>query len=723
MQATIVMNGRNPAEVLKQIWGYDDFLPLQQQAIECSLAGRDALVVLPTGGGKSLCFQIPALIRDGLTVVVSPLISLMKDQVDALRGYGIAAAALNSSHSSGYQEQTMKQARSGELKLLYLAPERLLSPTTMDFFRQHPPAAFAIDEAHCISAWGHDFRPEYRELKLLKQRFASVPVHAFTATATPDVRADIALQLGLHEPEILVGDFHRRNLVYRVQRRESGWNQICGVIDRFRNQSGIVYAISRAKVEQISDHLNRLGYKTLPYHAGMTEQQRTRNQEALVHDEVEAIVATVAFGMGIDKSNVRYVIHAEMPKSIEGYQQESGRAGRDGLEAECWLLYSAADRMTWQRIIDNSAADVRQRALQSLHAVDQFCNSVTCRHKFLVEYFGQDFNRECSACDICLGQVTSAVDPLKIGQMILSCVYRCNERFGAAHVAKVLKGSLGQRLVELGHDKLSTHGLMKEFPLPQIRDWIDQLLGQKFVARTGEFHVLTITELGWKLLRGQTIPTLLQTVVQESGVTSTRMFDSWEGVDRGLFEQLRIVRRELADTACVSADIVFSDATLRDMARRRPTSLGTLLAVHGVGQKKSTDYGQRLVEVIHQYCSEQGLDVDVEIPVLSRAPRDNAAPGANARVAFDYFDQRMSVESVAEKMIRAHSTVYGYLEQYIADRKITDCTRWVEAETAQAIRIAAAHNDTGRMRPIFEALHNQVSYENIRIVLACEKNR
>jgi len=725
MPGPVAMSGNTPADVLKQTWGYDEFLPLQQEAIGCSLNGRDALVVLPTGGGKSICFQLPALMRDGVTVVVSPLISLMKDQVDALRGFGIAAGSLNSSLSASQQEETLRQARTGELKLLYLAPERLLSPSTMDFLQRNLPAAFAIDEAHCISAWGHDFRPEYRELKTLKERFAGIPVHAFTATATPEVRSDIALQLGLHDPEILVGDFHRRNLVYRVQRRESGWNQICSVIDRFRNQSGIIYAISRAKVEQISGHLNRLGYKTRPYHAGMTEQQRTRNQEALVHDEIEAIVATVAFGMGIDKSNVRYVIHAEMPKSIEGYQQESGRAGRDGLEAECWLLYSAGDRMTWQRIIENSAADVRDRALQSLRSVDQFCNAVTCRHKYLVEYFGQDFDRECSACDICLGQVTSAVDPLKAGQMILSCVFRCGERFGAVHVAKVLKGSMETRLVELGHDRLSTWGLMKETPLPQIRDWIDQLLGQEFLVRTGEYQVLSITESGWKLLRGETTPTLLQTVVQGSGTTSTKIFDSWEGVERGLFEKLREVRRELADAATVPAFIIFSDATLRDLARRRPVSTEHLRSIHGIGQRKSADYGERIMAEISSWCSAESVSVNVEPPRPERPVTWDSGPkvaSAGALASFPLFDAGLSVEAVAEKLQRAPSTVYGYLEQYIADRKITDPGRWVDGETTTAIRIAATHNDTGRLRPIFEALHNQVTYENIRIVVACLKN-
>ncbi|HMO92400.1 MAG TPA: ATP-dependent DNA helicase RecQ [Pirellulaceae bacterium] len=403
-------------KVLKQFWGYDSFLPLQAQAIEASLAGRDALIVLPTGGGKSVCYQVPALVRGAMTLVVSPLISLMKDQVDALRGIGITAAALNSSQSASQQEQTLAEWSAGKLRLLYVAPERLLTDRMIEQLHRNPPLQIAIDEAHCISSWGHDFRPEYRGLAKFREWFPDIPVAALTATATPDVRQDIAVQLQLRSPEILIGSFHRPNLIYHVQRRESGFNQICSVMDGYRNQSGIIYAISRAKVEQISNTLNQLGYRTLPYHAGLTELERIQNQEAFEHDEIEAIVATVAFGMGIDKSNVRYVIHFEMPRSIENYQQESGRAGRDRLTSECWLFYGTQDTLTWERVIQDSPEEVRQQAKQSLRIVQRYCHGMTCRHQFLVEYFDQTFEQMCQACDVCLGKSERTDGPLVVGQ-------------------------------------------------------------------------------------------------------------------------------------------------------------------------------------------------------------------------------------------------------------------------------------------------------------------
>ncbi len=715
-----------PLQALKRYWGYENFLPLQQQAIDAALEGRDAMVVMPTGGGKSLCYQIPAVVRNGLTVVVSPLISLMKDQVDALRENGIAAAALNSSLSTATQNSVMADLRNGNLRLLYVAPERLMLPGLAEFLQQHPPLSVAIDEAHCISSWGHDFRPEYRTLHTIREKLPCVPVHAFTATATPQVRCDVISQLRLNNPEVLVGNCHRPNLVYHIQRRESGLNQICSVIDRYRNEAGIIYAISRAKVESISDTLNRLGYKTLPYHAGLSDQQRSHSQNALVHDEIEAIVATVAFGMGIDKSNVRYVIHAEMPKSIEAYQQESGRAGRDGLESECWLLHSPGDFMTWQRIIENSPPEHRERSLQTLGQVNSFCTAISCRHKFLVEHFGQAFTAECRACDICLGQVESVADPLVTAQKIMSCVYRCNERFGAAHIVKVLTGSSEAKIVQMGHDRLSTWGLMKDVPRRQISDWIEQLLSQNFLAKTGEYPVLGITPSGWEVLRGERTPSLLKTVQEQAIVTSTRILDSWEGVDRNLFEHLRQLRSELAAAQQVPAFVIFSDATIRDLARRRPVDNDHLLAVHGVGQRKAADYGQRILDAVRSWCEANQLDTNV-IP-----PRDEsrsahtegpALPSAGARESFLLFDQGLDVPAVCEHLQRATSTVYKYLEQYIRTKKITDPTRWLDAATVEQVEIAAAHNDTGRLKPVYDALNGSIPYESIRIVMCCLENR
>ncbi len=713
-------------DVLKKYWGYDEFLPLQAEAIRSGLDGGDSLVVLPTGGGKSLCYQLPAIVRQGLTVVVSPLISLMKDQVDSLNQIGINAAALNSSIAAALQQEIFDDIKHNQLDLLYLAPERLMTETTLQRLGENPPASIAIDEAHCISSWGHDFRPEYRQLKSLRETFPDTVLQAYTATATPQVRDDIVQQLGMNKPKILVGSFHRPNLVYHVRRRQSGLNQISDIIERHRDAAGIVYAISRSRVEQISRTLNQLGYRTLPYHAGLTDDQRAANQDAFIHDEVQAIIATIAFGMGIDKSNVRYVIHAELPKSLESYQQETGRAGRDGLEAECWLFYSGGDAQVWRKIIDNSPDPSQQQARKSLNLMQQFCSSTTCRHASLVEHFGQRLSQQCDACDVCLGKLNAVNDPMELGQKILCCIYRCNENFGANHIMKVLAGSRDKQVLKFGHDKLSTWGLLKDESRGQIQDWIEQLVNQQFINRVGEYLILKISPAGWELIRGGRAPELLRAPQPRSQVTPTRMFDSWEGVDRQLFESLRQLRHELATAASVPAYVVFSDATLRDLARRRPTTETTLLEVHGIGVKKSLDYGECVISMIVEHCAQEGVSSNVPAPkALKRIkPSTPDQASAGAKESFELFKLGKSVEEVTEQLERAPSTVWGYLEDYIRVHKITDPTPWLANDVdVGAIEIAASYNDTGRLRPLHEALHGRVSYEIIRIVVACHENR
>ena len=587
-------------DVLKTHWGYDGFLPLQQEAMRCVLDDRDSVVVLPTGGGKSLCFQAPAVVRPGVGLVVSPLISLMKDQVDGLKAAGVAAACLNSSMDPAERQEVYEDLRAGELDLLYVAPERLVQSNMLDTLAESDVSLVAVDEAHCISQWGHDFRPEYRQLKMLKETLPGTAIHAYTATATQQVRDDIVEDLGLDEPEMLVGSFDRPNLSYKVMVREGAADQISAIMDRHPGESGIIYCISRRDVEKTSEQLNQRGYHTRPYHAGMDDRQRKANQEAFIAERVETIVATVAFGMGIDKSNVRYVVHAAMPKSLEGYQQETGRAGRDGLEAECCLLYTGGDYGRWRAILEGSDSEPTEGAWRSLQAMQEFAGSVVCRHSSLVEYFGQSLDGDnCGACDVCLGELDQVDDALEIGQKILSSVVRQDQRFGADYTVKVLRGSSDQRILDNRHDDLSTYGLLADSDARAVRGWVEQLVAQGFLAKTGEYNVLMVTESGRSLLRGDVTPRLLKPAARAAKARKSRAHDdSWEGVDRALFERLRELRRQLADEKSVPAYVVFGDASLRDMARKKPGTPEEFLDVHGVGQKKAADYGELFLAAI-----------------------------------------------------------------------------------------------------------------------------
>ena len=712
--------------VLQRYWGYASFLPLQAEAMECVLRGRDSVVVLPTGGGKSLCFQAPAMCLPGLALVVSPLIALMKDQVDSLRHCGVPAAFANSTLSNAERRQLAEEVRAGRLRLLYLAPERLLAEGTLAFLQTANVSLVAIDEAHCISSWGHDFRPEYRELRVLKEVFPRAGIHAYTATASEQVRRDIAEQLRLADPQFVVGSFDRPNLVYKVQRRSDRLRQIRDVLQRHAGESGIIYCIARKDVDQTAAALKELGYRALPYHAGLSDDDRRRNQEAFLEDRADTIVATVAFGMGIDKSNVRYVIHAGMPKSLEQYQQESGRAGRDGLEAECWLFFSGQDYVVWKNIIEESEPAAREGALCSLSAMMDFCHSVRCRHRAIVEHFGQKLEADsCGACDVCLDELDLVDDPLVVGQKILSCVLRLQQRFGADYTAKVLHGSQEQRIVQQQHDRLSTWGLLSGENLRTIRDWIEQLVSQGFLGKSGEYHVLQVSPQGRRLLKGETVPRLLRPA-SETKAKGAVAIDSWEGVDRGLFDELRRLRHEKAAEQDVPAYVVFSDATLRDLARRRPSTLEGFRQAKGVGEKKSADFGAAFVARIADYCRAQQLPMDVPppaVPAATEPQRGGAGLSAPAVKAFPFFREGLSVEEVAGRVGRAKSTVFGYLAEFIQHDRIRDPSPWVATATAERIEGAAAQVGTERLKPIFELLQGEIPYEQIRIVVMCRKNR
>ena len=596
-------------DLLKKYFGFDSFRPLQEEIITTSLAGRDVVALLPTGGGKSLCYQLPALARDGLTIVVSPLIALMKDQVDALEAIGYPAAAIHGGMSQEERSQVRDRLAAGELRLLFTAPERLVNTGLLDVLAQVGVKRFAVDEAHCISQWGHDFRPEYRQLALLRDRFPSASIHAFTATATPQVRSDIARQLNLRDPVQLVGTFDRPNLVYRVVPRTDRIAQTLAILGRHRGEASIVYCISRKETEKLAARLAAEGLLARPYHAGLDAKERNKTQEAFTRETIDVVVATVAFGMGIDRSDVRLVLHTSLPKSLEAYQQETGRAGRDSLAAECVLLYSSADVFSWESLVRKSAAESelepeeQERLIASqmehLLSMRRYAQAARCRHAALSEYFGQSYPAAaCGACDVCLGETDSLPDATVTAQKILSCVARVQERFGVRHVCEVLRGAKTDAVLRHRHDGLSTFGLLAAVDQRTAENLVHQLLDQELLARTaGDRPVVTLNERSWEVLRGTREVVLVEPRAGKAKASKADT-DDWQGVDRDLFEQLRRWRRRIAEARGKPAWTILDDKALRTIARERPDSPAALLRCKGIGEKRLADFGAELLNLV-----------------------------------------------------------------------------------------------------------------------------
>ncbi len=607
--AAVPVDDPRIADVLTRWWGFDRLRPLQAEAIKAALGGRDSLVVMPTGGGKSLCYQLPPLIADSTDVVVSPLVALMKDQVDALEALGYPAAAIHGGMSDEERRQVRDRLAAGDLRLLFAAPERLVNTGLLDLLARVGVRRFAIDEAHCISQWGHDFRPEYRQLALVRERFPAASVHAFTATATPRVRADIARQLALRDPEILVGTFDRPNLVYRVVPRTDRVAQVIQVLGRHRGEASIVYCISRKETERLAARLAEEGLLARPYHAGLDARERHATQEAFARETIDVVVATVAFGMGIDRSDVRLVLHTALPKSLEAYQQETGRAGRDGLAAECVLLYSSADVFSWESLVRKSAAESDLDAaeqesliaaqLEHLHAMRRYAQAARCRHAALSEYFGQAYApATCGACDVCLGETGSLPDATVTAQKIISCVARVGERFGVRHVCEVLRGAKTEGIQRHGHDRLSTFGLLAGHDQRAAENLVHQLLDQDLLGRTGgDRPVITLNERSWEVLRGRREVVLLEPRTSKTKTTKADT-DDWQGVDRDLFEQLRRWRRRVAEARGKPAWTIVDDKSLRAIARDKPDSLDALLRCHGIGAKRLADFGPAILDLV-----------------------------------------------------------------------------------------------------------------------------
>jgi len=590
--------------ILQQVFGFSQFRPLQQQVIDQVTAGGDAFVLMPTGGGKSLCYQIPALLRPGVGIVVSPLISLMKDQVDALRANGVRAACFNSSLNSGEARQVLEDLHQQKLDLLYVAPERLTNDDFCQRLQSLDIALFAIDEAHCISQWGHDFRPEYLQLGELHQRFNGVPVLALTATAEKQTRLDILQRLRLHRPLQVVASFDRANIRYTVVDKQRPFEQLRKFLIPRTDEAGIVYALSRKRVEEIAEKLQEIGIRAAAYHAGLTAETRCEVQEQFQRDDVQVVVATVAFGMGIDKPNVRFVVHYDMPKNVESYYQETGRAGRDGLPAEALLLFGYGDIAIVRGLIEKGSNPEQVRIeTQKLNAMSAFAEGTTCRRRALLGYFGETLAQDCGNCDICLDP-PQTYDATEDARKALSCVYRVGQRFGVGHVVEVLRGGRSERISKFGHEKLTTWGLGREQSNEYWSHLLKQLVHLGYLEQDmANYSVLKLTETARPLLRGEINLLLARARVKtEKKKKAPRRVVGLE-YDEQLFQVLRARRKQIADRDAVPPYVVFGDATLAEMAASLPTKAEDFLLINGVGQRKMQRYGAAFMEEIINYIS------------------------------------------------------------------------------------------------------------------------
>lgn len=600
----------NLYRVLERHFGYKNFRPLQEEIISEVLAGKDVFALMPTGGGKSLCFQIPSLLLPGVTIVISPLIALMKDQVDALIKNGVNAALLNSSLSSLQKEEIKKKLLNKQIPILYVAPERAVTPEFIEILKRVEVSLFAIDEAHCISQWGHDFRPEYRQLSTLRNQFPRVPIIALTATATEQVKQDIVSQLSIHNAVTYQASFNRPNLIYKVLNKQNGTDQIVEYLNKpeHRKESGIIYCQTRDTVDEITKELQKLGFRALAYHAGLSDEERVHNQEQFIKENVEIMVATIAFGMGIDKPNVRFVIHLDIPSSLERYYQETGRAGRDGLLSECLLLFSMADIFKVKHFI-NRKPDLTERrvAFDKLQLMINFGQSAVCRRVSLLNYFGENYEDEnCGACDNCLDP-KETFDATEVVQKILSCIARTNQRFGPSYISNVLLGQNEERIIQNKHDHLSTFGIISEYTDTQIKNLISQLIEQGIVDKSSDqYSILTLNQTSSSVLKGDKQVKLHAPPTKQSKKKVKKKTEI-SSFDKNLFEKLRVIRKSLADKENLPPYIIFSDASLQQMAHFYPTNSEQFSKISGVGEMKLKQYGEIFVSIIKDYCQMNNI--------------------------------------------------------------------------------------------------------------------
>jgi ATP-dependent DNA helicase RecQ len=711
---------QTPAQILKTVFGYDSFRSSQLEVIEDVLRKQDALAIMPTGSGKSICYQIPALLFTGLTVVVSPLISLMKDQVEQLAALGVPAVVLNSSLTREEYRENAEQVRSGKARMLYVAPETLMMEGTLALLGKVQLDCLTIDEAHCISEWGHDFRPEYRQLIQVRKRFPQAACLALTATATERVRDDIKSSLGIPADREYLVSFDRPNLFLEIVPKSDPLKQSIEVIEKFPKQSGIIYCFSRRQVDDLTAALAARGYSVLPYHAGLQDDTRRINQEAFARDDVQIIVATIAFGMGINKPNVRFVVHFDLPKNIESYYQEIGRAGRDGLPAHCRLLFSASEVAKIRYFINEKPPQEARIAAAHLQALLGYAETHTCRRKPLMAYFGEAYTAgDCGACDNCL-EPDKVLDDLTIpAQKFLSCVKRTGERFGAGHVIDVLLGSQNEKVMRLNHDQLSTYGIGKEHSKNK-QDWMRLarlLVQQGYLVQELEFQTLRVTAKAGPLLRGQEKLMGMMRELQPKGKAGQQVMQH----DLLLFERLRQLRKELADLASVPPYVIFSDRSLIEMAASYPLNDADLLNVYGVGQGKLKQFGAAFLQEIQAYCQENNIQGSLKLE--KEKPSELGSSGRKPRhwVVGEAFQGGASVSEMCESFSVKQVTIIEHLEKFQSEGfrlpadGILPLSR-LNADQQQVVFDCFERLGDAALRPVFEELQGQVSYDELRIL-------
>jgi ATP-dependent DNA helicase RecQ len=709
----------SPRQVLKRHFGYEGFRDQQETIIQTVLDGRSAFVLMPTGGGKSLCYQIPALLSERVTVVVSPLIALMKDQVDALRMNGISADYLNSALSGMEQAAVIERLRQGETRLLYVAPERLFggSDFLVALLQQLGVALFAIDEAHCVSQWGHDFRPEYFQLSRLRGAFSNVPVLALTATADHLTRQDIVERLALEDARVFVSSFNRENIRYTVRPKQRSYEHLVEYLRQHPSDSGIVYALSRKSVDALAEHLQREGFAARPYHAGLSADIRERHQEQFQKDEVTIIVATIAFGMGINKSNVRFVVHMDLPKNIESYYQETGRAGRDGLPSEAVLFYSAGDVARLKRFV-SVEGNPEQTAilLRKLSQMADFCEIRSCRRQYLLRYFGEEAPDACGNCDVCLTEYET-FDGTVIAQKAISAVVRLQERFGASYAVDFLRGSKAAK-IRPEHKLLKTYGVGADLSRVEWLRFIKDLVALGYLRFSeGEYPLLQLTAKSAAVLKGE-VPVLL--VRAETNEEVAQEATAYEAT---LLEQLKQTRKQAAHEANVPAFMVFSDATLVELATRLPLTLGDIRRISGFGEIKTERYGEVFLDVVVAYCAERGLESRMAArPQVYQQPSSvSGGEGDTKRESLKLFRAGKSIKTIARLRHLTVSTIENHLAYFIGTGEVA-IRDVVAHEKIAAIRKVVDRENTTSLKSLKEQLGDEYSYGEIRAVLA-ERNR